>query len=209
MMRKYIETHYEEMNDEDLLKAIIRERAGSGIAGEILAERSLKELVLDTTLHELIQVDGIGKAKAEQLLAMREIMKRLMTAASRSSSKISSPSDAFQYVRADMMGLRKEQFMILLLDTKNRVIKSVVVSVGTLNASLVHPREVFRPAIKEAANSILLVHNHPSGHTTPSNEDLALTTRLCEVGKLIGIQVVDHVIVTDNDYYSFKEKGHM
>ena len=206
-MRTYVETHYEGMNDEDLLKAIIRERAGSGIAEEILAERSLKDLMLDTTLHELIQVDGIGKAKVEQLLAMKEIMKRLMTAASKSISKISSPADAFQYVRVDLMGLRKEQFMILLLDTKNQIIKSVVVSIGTLNASLVHPREVFRPAIKEAASSILLVHNHPSGHTAPSKEDLVITKRLYEAGLLIGIPVIDHVIVTDNDYYSFKENG--
>lgn len=206
-MRTYVETHYEGMNDEDLLKAIIRERAGSGIAEEILAERSLKDLMLDTTLHELIQVDGIGKAKVEQLLAMKEIMKRLMTAASKSIIKISSPADAFQHVRADLIGLRKEQFMILLLDTKNQIIKSVVVSIGTLNASLVHPREVFRPAIKEAASSILLVHNHPSGHTAPSKEDLAITKRLYEAGLLIGIPVIDHVIVTDNDYYSFKENG--
>lgn len=119
--------------------------------------------------------------------------------------KISSPNDILEHTK-EMKHLQKEEFRILLLNTKNHIIKASTISIGTLNASLVHPREVFKEAVLSCANSIILVHNHPSGDSYPSQEDILLTDRLVEVGKMMGIQILDHVIVA-NDYYSFKEQG--
>ena len=114
--------------------------------------------------------------------------------------------DVFEYLQPRVMGLEKETFTALLLDSKNRLLREEVVSVGTLTASLVHPREVFRPAIREAAASVIVAHNHPSGDPSPSAEDLDVTARLKSVGKLIGIPVLDHVIVGAGSYASLAER---
>jgi DNA repair protein RadC len=108
---------------------------------------------------------------------------------------------------AEMLGLQKEYFNTILLNTKNQILAIEEISVGSLNSSIVHPREVFNPAIKKSAGSIILVHNHPSGDPTPSREDIDVTARLIEAGKILGIHVLDHIIIGNNNYVSFKERG--
>ena len=117
--------------------------------------------------------------------------------------------EVFEYFRPRFYGLKKEKFLCALLDSKNRVFRESIVSEGTLTSSLVHPREVFRYAIKEAAASVLFIHNHPSGDPDPSRDDIEITRRLVETGKVIGINIIDHIIITDASYMSLMEKGHI
>lgn len=125
------------------------------------------------------------------------------------SKAITSPLDAFSILEGYMQGLDREHFVVLLLDTKNKVIGINTVSIGNLDSSIVHPREVFKPAILSNARSILLAHNHPSGDLTPSKEDIAITTRLVEAGNILGINVIDHLILGDGCSRSLKEAGYM
>lgn len=122
---------------------------------------------------------------------------------------ITQPHDAYSVLSSYLEGQDRENFVVLLLDTKNKVIGINTVSVGTLNSSLVHPREVFKPAILSNAAAIILGHNHPSGHATPSNEDIETTKKLTAAGALLGIAVLDHIVVGDNSYASLKENGYM
>ena len=158
----------------------------------------------DLSLKELQKIKGIGPAKAMQIKALFEFSKR--PDLSRSNGKsIKSGKDVFEYATQRLAGNDKEYFMILHLNSKNRVIKDELVSIGTFNASLIHPREVFKSAIKESANSIILVHNHPSGDPAPSEEDEEVTGRLFDAGDLLDIKVLDHVIIGSNDHYRFRE----
>ena len=161
----------------------------------------------DTTLQELMETKGIVKCKAAQILAAIEIGKRINYLDALSKIKINEPSTIANLYMDEMRYLQKEHFRVVLLDTKNQIIVTEEISIGTLNASIVHPRDVFRAAIKRNANSIILIHNHPSGDPTPSNEDINITIRLLEAGNLIGIKVLDHIIIGDNKYISFKEKN--
>ena len=121
--------------------------------------------------------------------------------------KIKTAKEVFEYCSPKMSNLDREQFMILHLDVKNRVIKDELVSVGALTGTIAHPREVFKSAIKESAHSVILVHNHPSGDPEPSEDDLELNKRLAEAGKILGIEVIDHIIIGKAGFLSFKEKG--
>lgn len=157
--------------------------------------------------EELKAIDGIGTGKACQLLAAVELGRRVYHSASERAIKISSPSDVADLLMAELRYKKQEHFKAVILDTKNQVISIETITIGTLNASLVHPREVFNRAIKKSAYGIVLVHNHPSGHPEPSKEDLMLTERLVESGKIIGIGILDHVVIGDGRFYSFKEQG--
>jgi DNA repair protein RadC len=156
------------------------------------------------SLKELQEINGIGKAKASQILALFEFNKR-HNLAKQNGKPIKSAKDVYEYASAKLDGMSQEFFMILHLDSKNRIVKNETVSIGTLNASLIHPREVFKSAIRESANSIILVHNHPSGDPQPSKEDEEITERLFDAGELLNIKVLDHVIIGNEKYYSFKE----
>lgn len=123
--------------------------------------------------------------------------------------QVKNPWDIYKYYMESMRYLKEEIFKTVLLNTKNEIITDIDVSHGTLNSSLVHPREVFKQAIKKSANKIILIHNHPSGNVEPSNEDMHITDRLIECGKIIGIEVIDHIIIGDGIYYSFKESRKM
>lgn len=123
--------------------------------------------------------------------------------------KFTSPKDVCSFMKNKMKHLTNEEFRVILLNTKNCVIKVLTISVGSLSASIVHPREVFKEAIKHSAASMILVHNHPSEDTKPSNEDIAITKRLVEVGEVVGIKVLDHLIIGGNDFFSFKENNHI
>lgn len=158
------------------------------------------------TLEELVEVKGIGECKACQILSSMELGKRVSNWSGQEKIKVSSPGIVANLLMDDMRFLGKEYFKIVLLDTKNQILSIEDISIGTLNASIVHPRDVYNLAIRKNANSIILIHNHPSGDTSPSNEDINVTERLVEIGNLMGIKVLDHLIIGDNKYLSFKEE---
>lgn len=158
----------------------------------------------ELSLNELQEVDGIGPAKAMQIKAIFELNKR-HNLARINGGQIKSAKDVFDYASQKLALADREQFMILYLDSKNRILRDEIVSVGTLNSSIIHPREIFRGAIKESANAIILVHNHPSGDPMPSEEDKEITQKLFGAGELLDIKVLDHVII-GNGFYSFSMK---
>lgn len=157
------------------------------------------------TVEELCAIKGVGVAKACQVLAAIELGKRVSVIDKTQRFKIKNPEDISALLMEDLRFLQKEKFLILLLNTKNEVLHTEEISVGSLNASIVHPREVFLAAIKKSCSAIILAHNHPSGDPAPSKEDIQITKRLIEAGKIIGISVLDHVIIGDNDYVSLRE----
>ena len=163
--------------------------------------------LIDTTTEELEGIKSIGKNKALVLKAAVEIGQRIVKTDSMRFPIVKSPDDAAKLVMEEMRYLDREHFKILLLNMKNRVISVENVAVGTLGASAVHPRETFKVAVKKSAAGIILVHNHPSGDPTPSREDIEVTKRLKEAGKIIGIDVLDHVVIGDGRFVSFESKG--
>lgn len=202
----------EALSNPELLAILIRignkEDSAIDLARRILSldERGIAYLT-DITLDELTQVKGIGQSKACQILAAIEFGKRINRRGVLDKIRVNSPQVLADLLMQEMRYLTKEHFKIAILDTKNQILKIEDISVGTLNASIVHPRDVFKIAIKSNANAIILIHNHPSGDTTPSNEDINITNRLVECGSLLGIKVLDHIIIGDNDFLSFKEKN--
>ena len=159
------------------------------------------------TLEELVEINGIGQAKATKLVASVELGKRLSTLKRNSSKKITCPSDAAYLLMDELKFKNKEYFDIIMLNTKNIVQCVTNISIGSLNSSIVHPREVFLEAIKKSSASIILVHNHPSGDPKPSREDINLTNRMIKAGEILGINVLDHIIIGEECYYSMKEEG--
>lgn len=156
------------------------------------------------TFQDLQGYNGLGPAKACEIVACFELGKRLLK--DKKAELYLKPEDVFGQLK-DIRDNKKEHFVILYLDTRNQEIKKEIISIGSLNASLVHPREVFEPAVRNTAAQIIIAHNHPSGDTNPSTEDIHISQRLVEAGKIMGIEVIDHVIVAKNSYFSFKEKG--
>lgn len=165
--------------------------------------------IANITIEELCNFSGIGASKACQILSAIELGKRVQSSELNRRIKISGPSEVVNYFRAQLSDLKVEKFISVLLNTKNEIINWEVVSIGSLNASIVHPREVYNRAIKRSAASILVVHNHPSGHVKPSKEDIHVTKRLYDAGHLIGIPLVDHIIIGKSGYYSFKEENQL
>lgn len=160
----------------------------------------------DCTIEELMQIRGVGLAKASQVVAAVELGKRIALTTNVNNYKIQGPEDVGNLLMEEMRYLNKEIFNIILLNTKNNVIAIENISVGSLNASIVHPREVFNIAIRRSSSAIILTHNHPSGDPKPSAEDINITKRLIEAGTIIGITVLDHIIIGDGIYFSMKEK---
>ena len=192
-----------------LLGSGSRETNVLDLSAQILTRFDNLRLLVDATVEELSQIKGVGPAKACKIKAALELARRLSRFSGAVPAQINSPDDAAQMVMESLRGLDREHFWSMLLNTKNRVITIDKVSIGTLNASNVHPRELFRTAIKRSAAAVILVHNHPSGDATPSKDDLAVTKRLCDAGRLIGIEVLDHIIIGDNKYISIKSEGLM
>ena len=198
----------ENLKDSELL-AILLHTGTKGknvieIASHILAKNSKKRL-LQMTYQDLVQISGIDSGKATTLLAAFELAKRAMEVNDTNLPVINSAKDAVAQL-SDMRDLKKEHFVVLYLNAKNQLVHKETISMGTLNANLVHPREVFEPAIKHSAAQVVAAHNHPSGDPKPSEDDMELTKRLTEAGKMMGIEVMDHVIVSKNSHYSFKEE---
>ena len=163
----------------------------------------------NATIEEIMSVKGIGKVKAVQLLAAVELGRRLSQQQTEERYTIRSPQDAASYLMPDMTSLKQEHFVVLFLNVKNQVLHKQTIFIGSLNASIVHPREIFREAVKRSAASIICAHNHPSGNPSPSSEDIEVTKRLIESGLIMGIELLDHVIIGDHQFISLKEKGYM
>lgn len=190
-----------------LLRTGIKSKSAVALAESLLAKFGSLRGLASASYEELLRVKGIGPAKAADILAAFELAKRLADSRIEFKGVINSPQDAAEMVLRELSLEQKEHFMIIMLNTKHRVIAKKVISIGHLNASLVHPREMFKEAIRRSSAAVILVHNHPSGDLTPSEDDISTTRRLVEAGQLLGIQVLDHIIVGDNRYLSFREKG--
>jgi len=204
------------LSDAELLAVLIRTGTRSESA-LVLAQRILKgdggksglAYLIDSTIEELSNIKGIGTAKAVQLKAAVELGRRISSYSWRRQVTITSPLDVKELLMEEMRFLEKEHFKTILLNTKNQVISIEEISVGSLNSSIVHPREVFKPAIRRSSASVILVHNHPSGDPTPSKEDIEVTSRLVNAGNILGIAVLDHIIIGNNSIVSLKEQGLM
>lgn len=211
-IEKLISFGSETLSNSELLAVILR----SGVKGEnviLLSQRILSEIngldnIVNVSLSDITSIKGIKTVKGAQILALAELFKRFNTL--KSSNKkitISKPIDIVNYIISEMKLLNQEVLKLIVLNTKNKVIKCKDVFIGSLNSSIVHPREIFSEAIKCGGASIIVCHNHPSGDPTPSKEDINVTIRIKESGEIIGIKLLDHIIIGDNKFVSLKEKG--
>ncbi|MBN8208466.1 DNA repair protein RadC [Bacillus sp. NTK071] len=203
----------ETLSNQELLAIILR----TGTKQESVLQLSYRiiqyfeglRLLKDASIEELTSLNGVGTAKAVQLIAAMELGRRVSRLQLEERYTIRSPEDGANYVMEDMRFLSQEHFVCLYLNTKNQVLHRQTVFVGSLNASIVHPREVFREAFRRSAASLICFHNHPSGDPTPSREDIEVTKRLAECGKMLGIDMLDHIIIGDQKFISLKEKGYV
>ncbi len=159
------------------------------------------------TMKELMNIKGVGRVKAIELLCLTEITKRMAKEIHRDNLRLVTPQSVADYYMQDMRHLTTEQVVLLMLDTKNKLIKDMIISEGTVNTSIMPTREIFIHALKQEAVNIILLHNHPSGDPSPSTEDIRVSKRVSEAGNLVGITLMDHIIIGDNRYISLKEQG--
>jgi DNA repair protein RadC len=199
------------LGDNELLAIVLghgRARSSAlDMANAVLQATDGAHGLVRTRYDDLRAIPGIGSARAAQILAAVELGRRTLTRAARERVQIVNPRTAAEFLLPQYGNRPVEQFGVVLLDTKHRVLRTLVLSVGTLDASIVHPREVFGAAAAAGAAALVLFHNHPSGDPKPSHDDVELTRRLAAAGVLMGIEVIDHVILADVRYYSFKEEG--
>jgi len=186
-----------------------RDRSAMDLADGIIASFGSTREIASASVERFASVRGIGVATACRLSAAVELGKRVSRATRGEVKTIRSPEDAACLLMDEMRHLDREHFKVILLDSKNSVIGVETVSIGTVNASIVHPREVLKPALVKSATSIILAHNHPTGHTSPSREDILLTRRFEKCGRILGIEIVDHIIIGDGRYESLKEGGYL
>ena len=198
------------LTDAELIAILLRtgtaEKSAIDIASEMTADGGLyKRLAGITRLNELTNIKGLGQAKAATVLAALEIGRRIASAKPIEKIHLSCPQDVADFLMPRLRYAAKEQFVVILLNGKNKVIGTEVVSEGSLSSSVVHPREVYAPAMLHHAAAIMVAHNHPSGDPKPSLEDEEVTRMLSRSGKVLGIPMIDHVIIGDGNYYSFLE----
>ncbi|HOD13237.1 MAG TPA: DNA repair protein RadC [Spirochaetota bacterium] len=201
-----------ELSDQELLAVIV----GTGIKDHDVIDLSQDMLkrfgglrgLAGAGIREIAGTRGIGPAKAVRIHSAFEIGRRVITRAA-DTSHMDSPGAVWDLLLPRMAGLRQEEFRVLILNNKNSLLKNTTISVGTVSEAIVHPREVFRDAIRESGAAVIIAHNHPTGELSPSREDIATTRRLVEAGKIVGIPVLDHVIITNASYFSFKEGGYL
>jgi DNA repair protein RadC len=199
------------LSDAELLALLIESGTG-GITAVDLAKRLLVEhedlaKLSSIGIIELSRMKGIGPARSARILAAFELGRRVEGGKIKGGVRMTSPAEVAKFFSPEFRGLKKEIFKAVLLDSGNRIIRNVTVSQGTLNMSVVHPREVFKPAVDHLAAGIILLHNHPSGEPDPSQMDRQITRQLTEAGEVMGIPVVDHIILADNRYFSFAKEG--
>ena len=207
---KLLKYGVERLSNAELMAIIIR----SGVAKRTAVELSQDILnyfhglkgFFNLSVEELKEIKGVGVAKATQIVALTELSKRLFISRENTKVIIKSPQDVVSLIMPKLRFLKQEVFGLVLLDIKNQVISTPFISKGGLNSSIVHPREVFKEAIKRSSAAIILFHNHPSGVPTPSQDDIQITKRLIEAGEIIGINILDHIVIGDNVFCSMKEK---
>ena len=210
---KLIREGFESLTDYELLAIILstgtKDKNVIDLSKEILEIFSYEEL-LEIEVNELINIRGIREAKATRLVAGLQLGKRINERVlDKKIEKISSSKDVYDIMSPRLSNLKKEYFYAILLDSKNVIIAKELISIGDLSSTVVNPREVFKPAIKKSAKSIILVHNHPSGNPKPSTEDFLITDRLVEAGDILDIEVLDHVVIGNSSYFSFKKEGNL
>lgn len=198
----------EQLKDHELLAILLR--SGSRKESVMsLSERILdlypKEKLLSVSIDDLKYVHGVDDAKACTILAALELSRRLLQLHKDSRPIINKPSDAVHLLH-DIIKEKKEHFVVFYMNARGHVVARELISIGTINTSIVHPREVFEPAIRHMSTTIVIAHNHPSGFTEPSDADDKVTERLVQAGKILGIDVMDHVIVTEDGYFSYREQ---
>jgi DNA repair protein RadC len=202
----------ESLSSLELLEAVL----GRGISGEsvmITAQRLLDQFndirgIAEASIEELSQVRGIGLAKSCQIKAAFELSNRWnRSGAAKQKITVKTPEDAYNELKGKSRGQKKEHFWAIFLDTRNQIIRTAEISVGSLDTSIVHPRELFKEAISASASSLIVAHNHPSGNPEASQDDIKLSRRLKESGDLVGIELVDHIIIGDGKYISLKREG--
>lgn len=200
----------ESLSTAELLAVVLRTGTRKenvvNMCQRIFSEYNVKQLS-QAQISKLMQIYGIGPTKAAQIAAVFELARKLERHVDGPKRKIRSPADVYSMLYPGMREQKREKLVVLYLDTKNQVLKEEVVSIGSLNSSIVHPREVFKSALMESSASVIISHNHPSGDPTPSKEDIAITEKLIEGGKILGIDVLDHVIIGDGRYVSLKDEG--
>ena len=200
----------QQLSNAELIALIIRSGFANRTAVELSQDilnyfQGLKGLV-NLSVEELNKIKGVGLAKAAQIIAITELSKRIHVARGHKKPVIQTPQDVVSIIMPKLRFLTQEVFGLVLLDIKNKVIATPYISKGGLNSSIVHPREVFKEAIKRSSAAIILFHNHPSGVPTPSQDDIKITKRLIEVGEIVGIKVLDHIVIGDSSFNSMKEK---
>lgn len=202
------------LTDRELLAVILRtgtrKYTSLELADQIYAIHPTKKgisVIPCVTYKQLTSIHGVGTVKAVQVLCVAELARRIAASSAKKRLALMTPDVIADYYMESTRHLAKEQLLLLLLDTKNRLIRDCILSVGTVNASLISPREVFLEALHYEAVNIILIHNHPSGDSTPSKQDIQITKRIAEAGKMLGIRLVDHIILGEHQYTSFCEQG--
>lgn len=207
---QYGSTH---LSNKELIALLLgsgtRNESVLDLANRVLMHFEGLKLLKEATIEELTAIKGIGPARGVILLAALELGERLNKYKPTERYVVRSPEDGADYVMEEMRTLDQEHFIALFLNTKNQIIHSQTIFIGTLNSSVVHPREIFREAVRRSSASIIVAHNHPSGDPTPSPEDINVTKRLVKAGKIMGIEVLDHLVIGDGKFTSLKEKGHL
>lgn len=210
-MEKLVSRGRPALSDEELLAILIgsgtKKQNALSLAGSVLRQDQVRTWLLSASVEELTAFEGIGRTKACRIIAGLELGKRLGSFQAFREISLSSVASVYAYLKKVYAGLLQEHFIVLFVDAKNRPFRKEVVSMGTLNQTLVHPREVFRAAVRAGANALLLAHNHPSGDPEPSPEDISVTRRLAEAGEILGIPILDHLVVGDGRFVSFRERG--
>lgn len=201
------------LHERELIAVLLRTGSGKDNALE-LADRLLQyaegtQGLRDISLQELTSLHGIGPGKAASLLAGMELGRRVHEVVGKEAISVADPQTVADHFSGGLRNLKKEEFWILLVDVKCKMIHKQQISVGTINQTIIHPREVFEPAVRRFARGIILVHNHPSGDPYPSKEDRQVTRRLMEAGNIMGIDVLDHIIIGRHDFYSLRQNGDM
>lgn len=203
----------ESLSDCELLAIVLRTGTAKtsviSLANQILAKFSGLHEMREATFEELVEINGIGEAKAAQIFAAIELGKRFQFLPSKKELVVKTSEDVAKHLMSKMDYMWQEHFIVLYLNTKNHVINQQTIFKGSLNYSVVHPREVFREAVRRSAASIICAHNHPSGDPTPSDEDIEVTKRLTECGQMMGIELLDHIIIGKKCYVSLRHKGYM
>ncbi|MGE7601042.1 RadC family protein [Peribacillus sp. NPDC097675] len=210
---RFLQDGPESLSNQELLALLLRtgskEESVLQLSNRLIKAFEGLRLLKEASVEEMTEIKGIGEAKAIQILASVELGRRIHQLNDQDRYVIRSPEDGANYCMEEMRFLSQEHFVCLYLNTKNQVLHKRTVFIGSLNASIVHPREVFKEAFRRSAASIICLHNHPSGDPSPSREDIEVTKRLVECGKIMGIEVLDHIIIGEHKYVSLKEKGYL